>query len=120
MTESNKAELYKFNKASQKREFWERREIKIHRLRSQFTIFFISLSLIVTVVFMINSFFVNNNQMIAGIGYAAMFLAGISLIGLMVVYFKSFTIEMEGNRARKAEGILAENVYRALLKDHSI
>lgn len=116
MTESNRAELNKFNQASQKRELWEKRELKLKRVRVSFAILFTSSAGIVLIAFLINAV-INLNRIMAGIGYTALILTALSMVGLVIVYFKSFSVRLEGDRARKAEGILAENVYRSLLRD---
>ncbi|NOY95346.1 MAG: hypothetical protein GXO81_03005 [Chlorobi bacterium] len=123
MTKSDKAEMFiKLEKASQYRKRCEERETRSIRLRNLFAVsFIVSIILIIVSYILMNSSLGDEGQasdyykILPVIVYAALVI-GISLfIWLIVAFFKSFSIELELNRARKIEGIMVQHVHRIML-----
>ena len=122
MTDSNQAGLEKLNEASQYREKCEKRAQKVKRLRNIIAVFFaLSIGVVITLNFVAESAVAskirafNFLESMPTTEFVAFVLALISLILLIISVFKSIAVELQAHNARKAEGYLAQRLFRVVL-----
>ncbi|NQU86810.1 MAG: hypothetical protein HQ541_13725 [Mariniphaga sp.] len=122
MTKIQHDALIKFNQVSQQREMCCEKEKKVKRNRNiAIIVFLISVAFIVAYELAVHSAIFKSinidafTEAIPGKEFTFLFLGIISFVFLLVSVFKSISVEMKAESARKEEGKLAERAFALML-----
>ncbi|MBN1821510.1 MAG: hypothetical protein JXR31_01330 [Prolixibacteraceae bacterium] len=122
MTKTQHEALIKFNQVSQQREICNEKAKRVRRFRNLAIItFIVSVALIVVYQFAMHSTILQPVKIdellkiVPGKEYLFLLLGILSFVLLLVSVFKSINAELDAEKARKIEGLMAQKAFSLML-----